>query len=229
MDGSTKVLIGVAVAVWGAAGFFFVQRQGDPAASAAPAPEVEATGAAAAPASAPPPTPTASAPSSASSAPPSEAPVDTKACLRRSLPPPIFEKSTDSFAWLCEKANPLRGASALRKAIVTDGNGKLTPAMTEWAGLGWYQVAAYQVLRTRCCADPVPYEWPFSLACPIDEAVEALGKAEKSGDDAAIDAAIATYRAQSVCLDKFGQSSNFGQAAPPGSGLANFKKIVQRR
>ena len=53
--------------------------------------------------------------------------------------------------------------------MVVGAGGKLTDGMREWAGLGWYEAAAYGVLRARCCPTPAPLKWSFNLVCPVDQ------------------------------------------------------------
>ena len=57
------------------------------------------------------------------------------------------------------KTDPRRGATALRSRVVlASADGRPTDAMREWALLSWYEMAAFAVVRGRCCAASPPLE-----------------------------------------------------------------------
>lgn len=210
MDTATKGLTALAIAVWVVAGYFALRR---PAPPAAPSPPTVT-------AAAPPPSATATA-----TAPPE--PRSPSACMAALMPPDTFSE-TPSLEAVCTEAHPFRAFTKVKSAVVGASGPRLTQGARELAGLGWYELAAVATMRARCCPAPVALEWPFSLACPMDRAMTDLEKAIAGGDEAAIDAAVEAYRAQAVCLYKFGQGKNFGRDAMPGSERTTFEAFLAR-
>ena len=226
MDGSTKLLAGLAVFVWGAAGYLYsTQVASTPAPEAStPAPEASASPPASAP-SVPPAetsTPVPSAPASASAV----APEEPQACIIRHLPAATFAKKTLPLGFVCEEEDPHRGATELKSRIVKAGLGDVTEGMRFWAGLGWYEMAAFGVLRAHCCVAKPAVKFRFPLACPIDEALRDLEDAAKKGDAAGSKKALDDYRARAICLDRAGQSGSLGQATPPGTGREKVEQLL---
>lgn len=75
-------------------------------------------------------------------------------CVANYLPKGAFGKSPD-LSFLCTEPDPNKGAQGLRVAIVGSApKGTLTDAMKLSARLGWYDMAAYAVVRAGCCEDP---------------------------------------------------------------------------
>jgi len=144
------------------------------------------------------------------------------------FPPGGFSSAPPVFDFVCSEPNPLRGGTSVRSRLVLGGGGAVTDGMRLWAGLGWYEMAAYAVLRARCCASPPKLHWSFDLACPIDQPLAALEKAVAAGDKAATKAALDEYTRQAHCLNHFGQATNFGQAGSPGAGMVMFDKLLSR-
>lgn len=132
------------------------------------------------------------------------------------------------LAFVCEQADPHRGATELKSRIVKAGLGDVTEGMRFWAGLGWYEMAAFSVLRARCCPSRPPVKYRFPLACPIDQALRDLEAALEKRDAAATSKALDDYRARAICLDRVGQSGSLGQATPPGSGRKQVEALVKR-
>ncbi|HET9952861.1 MAG TPA: hypothetical protein VFQ61_00075 [Polyangiaceae bacterium] len=77
-------------------------------------------------------------------------------CVAGYLPKGAFGKSPD-LTWLCEESNPAKGAEKLRAAVVSSApRGVVTDAMKLFARLGWYDMAAFAVVRAGCCEDVKP-------------------------------------------------------------------------
>lgn len=225
MDGSTKLLAGLALFVWGAAGYLYATKDDSPTPDASAAPAASSAAPTSAPASTPaPPSPT-TAPSASSSAGTQE---DPQACIVRHLPTATFAKKQIPLGFVCEQADPHRGATELKSRIVKAGMGDVTEGMRFWAGLGWYEMAAFSVLRAHCCASRPPLKYRFPLACPIDQALRDLEAAAEKRDAAATKKALDDYRARAICLDRVGQAGSLGQATPPGAGRKHVEKLVER-
>ena len=209
----------IAAVVWVVAGLFAVR--GRPVDSPSPAPStttsVATTKASTAPeASASPPAATASASSAAA-----PEPKDPITCIGKALATEDID-----FGFVCEQTNPLKASGKIKSALVRNGKGLVTDAMRQWAGLGWYEMAAFAILRADCCPAGEPLAYNFVLACPLDEAINELDGAVRSGKREPIDAAIKRYSKEARCLDQFGQSRNMGRDGPPGSGIAALRRLV---
>ncbi len=113
-------------------------------------------------------------------------------CVGAHLPKGAFKKSPD-LSWMCAQTDPREGAGKLRTAVVEGaGTGNVTDAMRIFSKLGWYEMAAYAVVRAGCCP---PDSKPIELPEPADgcdamaPALTNLSKAVTSaqGYDAALE------------------------------------------
>ncbi|MBW2529775.1 MAG: hypothetical protein JRI23_36700 [Deltaproteobacteria bacterium] len=148
------------------------------------------------------------------------------------FPPQTFAEITPRFEFICTETHARKGGTALKVEVVRTGGepGKLPPAMQEWAKLGWYEMAVFAVARRRCCAEPPPLATPLGIdLCPLDQALEELGKAAVGGDDEAVTQAIDGYTKVAQCLVRAGASKAFGQAvAPTKAATETFQTILRR-
>lgn len=80
-------------------------------------------------------------------------------CVSGYLPKGTFDKAPD-MSWVCEEADPRAGAEKLRVAVINGGKGNVTDAMKIFARLGWYDMAAYSVVRAGCCETAKPLTLP---------------------------------------------------------------------
>ncbi|RLB64126.1 MAG: hypothetical protein DRI90_05360 [Deltaproteobacteria bacterium] len=226
------MLVAVAVGIWVVAGYFAVQgprsllAQGT--ADVPPQPLAsELTPSSAVPLASSL-APAVSPPSATKAAPSATAqPMDTSACVAAIFSPGTFRKKPN-FEFLCTQTNPRIGGLDVRARVVLGASGNVTDGMREWAGLGWYEMAAYGLLRARCCSSSPPLKWTFDLVCPVDESLARLQKAVAARDQAAIQEAVKDYTKQVICLSKFGQAENFGQTASPGAGITAFNVLLGR-
>jgi hypothetical protein len=219
-------LVAAAVAIWVIAGYFALQGprslltkatadvQPQPPASEPPPPSAVPAASSAAPV-----------PSPSSSA--KAEPLDTSACVTAVFAPGSFNKKPN-FEFLCTQTNPRIGGTDVRARVVIGAGGKVTDGMREWGGLGWYEMAAYGLLRAHCCASAPPLKWTFDLVCPVDQSLAGLQEAVVAKDEAAVQAAVKAYSKQVRCLSKFGQAMNFGQTASPGAGITGFQTLLRR-
>ena len=78
----------------------------------------------------------------------------TGSCVASYLPKGAFSKEPD-LGSLCSSTDPNKGAQDLRVALVSNApKGGVTDAMKLWSRLGWYDMAAYAVVRAGCCEEP---------------------------------------------------------------------------
>jgi hypothetical protein len=152
--------------------------------------------------------------------------ADATDCVRALFPRGSFDYRKPTFAFVCEQADPLKGGTEVRSQLVLGGGQNVTDGMRLWAGLGWYEMAAYSVLRAHCCANPPELRWNFKLVCTVDQSLAKLEAAVAKKDKAAVAEAAEGYLGDARCLSQFGQGRNFGQAAPPGAGRASFEKLL---
>lgn len=81
-------------------------------------------------------------------------------CVMGYLPKDTFATAPD-FSAVCEQTDPRRGADQLRSAIVASApKPGPTEAQKIFARIGWYDMAAFAVVRAGCCPDAKPLELP---------------------------------------------------------------------
>lgn len=99
-------------------------------------------------------------------------------CVSGYLPKGSFEKVPD-MSWVCEESDPRLGAEKLRVAIVSGARGNVSDAMKIFARIGWYDMAAFAVVRAGCCENSKPLSLPEpSPGCsPISDALRDIGSA----------------------------------------------------
>jgi hypothetical protein len=103
------------------------------------------------------------------------APADKlSSCVMGYMPKDTFGSAPD-FSSVCDQTDPRVGADKLRVAIVSSApkTGGPTEAQKIFARIGWYDMAAFAVVRAGCCPDSKPLELPApSKGC--DDMAEAL-------------------------------------------------------
>ena len=99
-------------------------------------------------------------------------------CVSGYLPKGTFDKAPD-MSWVCEESDPRNGAEKLRVAVINAGKGVTTDAMKIFARIGWYDMAAFAVVRAGCCENAAPLTLPpASNSCgAMDEALREIGSA----------------------------------------------------
>jgi hypothetical protein len=222
-DKTTMALMIGAVLVWIVAGYFALNQSKESEPEPTPTAAADATPSA--------PQPTVSASTAAAAPAPSSAPRQSLIeCVTAVFPPgSLGDKADPKFEFICTENNPLRGGTKMRSRLVLmAGRGLVTDAMRLWASLGWYEMANYTLIRTRCCEKIEPVQFHFDLACPIDVAIGEWEKKVKTEDFDTIDGAVEDYHKAVRCLSQFGQSTNFGRSGPPGAGVAGLKRVIKR-
>jgi serine/threonine protein kinase len=95
-------------------------------------------------------------------------------CVMGYLPKDTFGSAPD-FSGVCDQTDPRIGADKLRVAVVSSApkSGAPTEAQKIFARIGWYDMAAFAVVRAGCCPGAKPLELPApSKGC--DDMAEAL-------------------------------------------------------
>jgi len=100
-------------------------------------------------------------------------------CVMGYMPKDTFGTAPD-FSGVCDITDPRAGADKLRVAVVGSAPkaGGATDAMKIFARIGWYDMAAFAVVRAGCCPDAKPLELPEpSKACgDMAEALRGVGQ-----------------------------------------------------
>jgi hypothetical protein len=99
-------------------------------------------------------------------------------CVSGYLPKGTFDKAPD-MSWVCDESDPRTGAEKLRVAVVNGGKGNLSEAMKIFARMGWYDMAAFAVVRTGCCenAKPLSLPAPGTACTPLADSLRDIGSA----------------------------------------------------
>jgi hypothetical protein len=99
-------------------------------------------------------------------------------CVAGYLPKGTFDKAPD-MSWVCEESDPRNGAEKLRVAVINGGKGTTSDAMKIFARIGWYDMAAFAVVRAGCCenAKPLSLPPPSPTCTAMDESLREIGSA----------------------------------------------------
>ncbi|UQA58471.1 serine/threonine-protein kinase [Polyangium aurulentum] len=155
---------------------------------------------------------------------------DPNACAMAQFAPDAFDPSSREFGWMCAETDPRRGATRLKGQVVHAGlNGRVTEAMREWSVLQWYELAAFTVVRARCCPHPARLSLPTIGSCgAIDQALEDIATAATSGGD--VEPALGRYRAAVQCAIHSGTTTDLYayEERLNDSGEAALRKILSR-
>ncbi len=153
----------------------------------------------------------------------------TASCVAAHLPKGAFNKSP-SFDWLCSEKDPREGGGKLRTAVVAGAGGAaVTDAMRVFSKLGWYEMAAFAMVRSGCCPAETPaieLPEPAPGCDPMVPVLLDLAKAVTASQslDASVERASRTF----ACEAKSGRASMFRRTAPPASHEAPaFRELVK--
>ncbi len=140
-------------------------------------------------------------------------------CAMAYLPKGTFAKAPD-FSGMCDEADPRVGADKLRVAVVGSapkGAGP-TEAMKIFARIGWYDMAAFAVVRAGCCPDAKPLSLPEpGEGCgPMAEALREVGQEVVAMH--APDSALKKYTAAIHCELNGGRGPSFRKRERPVGG-----------
>ena len=148
------------------------------------------------------------------------APTDKlSSCVIGYLPKNTFMSAPD-FSGLCDQADPRAGADKLRVAIVASGpkTGGASDAMKIFARIGWYDMAAFAVVRAGCCPEAKPLELPEpSKTCDnMAEALRNVGQEVVANHPA--EESLKKYTAAIHCELNAGHGQSFRKAERPTGG-----------
>jgi serine/threonine protein kinase len=140
-------------------------------------------------------------------------------CIIGYLPKDTFG-TAPNFSGFCEQTDPRAGADKLRVAVVASApksNGA-TEAQKLFARMGWYDMAAFAVVRAGCCPDAQPLQLPEpSKTCDnMAEALVEVGK-EVVANHAA-EESLKKYTSIIQCELRFGRGQAFRKAERPAGG-----------
>ena len=167
-------------------------------------------------------------PAASSAAAPAEPPAE---CMKTLFAADTFAGEAP-LAFVCEESNAVKGAAKVKEAVVNAGTGKApSPGMKEWAVLGFYELAAYAVLRGRCCPGGETFSAPDSPGCPsMNEAlakIASVSKKDSSDEDAK--AAQKAFVGSVKCISQSKASKTFGGYPDLAGGEgSNFVKTLDR-
>ena len=138
-------------------------------------------------------------------------------CVSGYLPKGSFEKPPD-MSWVCEESDPRTGGEKLRVAVISGGKGTTTEAMKIFARIGWYDMAAFAVVRAGCCenAKPLSLPPPSANCGPMDEALREIGSSVVAARS--YDEPLKAYTAAIHCELNSGRGGALRHSARPVGG-----------
>lgn len=140
-------------------------------------------------------------------------------CVIGYLPKNSFGSAPD-FSGICEQADPRAGADKLRVAVVASAPKGAAPtdAQKIFGRIGWYDMAAFAVVRAGCCPDAKPLELPEpSGSCGnMAEALREVGQEVVANHSA--EEPLKKYTAAIHCELSAGRGQLFRKAERPAGG-----------
>jgi len=168
---------------------------------------------------------------SASERPAPKPPQTPPRCFASLLPDAAFGPGPppSELSACCRDRRAYGGTLRLKSALVAAGGPtNVTEAMREWSKLGWYEIAAYGLLRSQCCPDAPALTAPKLIAaCKLEAALAVIAN---SMDDAAqMDRAAKAFHRAARCIALSGAAEIFGRFDPPYGGERKyFDRIAER-
>ncbi len=140
-------------------------------------------------------------------------------CVIGYLPKETFGSAPD-FSGFCEQTDPRAGADKLRVAVVASApktNGA-TEAQKLFSKMGWYDMAAFAVVRAGCCPDAKAMELPEpSKGCDkMADALQEVGKEVVANHP--VEEALKKYTSTIQCELRLGRGQAFRKAERPAGG-----------
>lgn len=149
-------------------------------------------------------------------------------CVAAYFPKDSFKKAPD-LSWLCGETDPRAGGEKLRVAVVQGAaGGAPTEAQQMFAKLGWYEMAAFGVIRASCCNEPKSLSLPDpSSGCdPLAKSIDEIAKASSAKQP--LDDALSAFAKAARCETDAKKASLFRRTgAPQPSEEAAFKDLMK--
>jgi len=152
-------------------------------------------------------------------------------CVAAYLPKGSLVKAPD-MSWMCKERDPREGAGKLRTAVVQGAPpGAPTEAMKLFSRLGWYDMAAFAVIRSGCCeeAEAVTLPDPSPKCKRMDEPLRELGRAVIENQNH--EAHLKSYTEAILCEVGAGRASLYRRAGRPQGGedtaFQDLVKVIQ--
>jgi serine/threonine-protein kinase len=163
-------------------------------------------------------------------------PIDTNACVRPLFADGTFgAESPPDFSYICQETDPRRGGAQLKKQVMLASKARLNDGLREWAMLNWYEMAAFAVMRARCCpaaAPPLTLPPPSGSCDPLERRLNELSAAALEATDAnaeKLKGALNEYTKAVHCFLRTGTTAPFEwKTAPPGGADTAFLKTLAR-
>jgi len=158
------------------------------------------------------------------------APADVSACVASLFAEDAFGGETPDLGFVCETTVASQGAIELETRLVKGQRGRgVTTAMKQWSVLGWYEMAAFAIIRSICCPRAAKLKSKRGHSCDFDVAINELARVGAGGDDAARSAALDGYNKSIRCLVNLKLQGLYGYGdAPYGPEQAVLLEMVQR-
>ena len=140
-------------------------------------------------------------------------------CVMGYMPKDTFASAPD-FSRVCDQTDPRLGADQLRVAIVASapkGNSP-TEAQKIFSRIGWYDMAAFAVVRAGCCpdAEPLTLPEPGKNCGDMAEALRSVGQEVVSNHPA--EEPLKKYTAAIHCELNLGRGPVFRKRERPAGG-----------
>jgi hypothetical protein len=140
-------------------------------------------------------------------------------CVIGYLPKNSFGSAPD-FSGFCEQTDPRAGADKVRVAIVGSAPKSAVPtdAQKLFSRMGWYDMAAFAVVRAGCCPDAKPLELPEpGKGCDdMAQTLSSIGQEVVANHPA--EESLKKYTAAIHCELSLGRGQLFRKAERPTGG-----------
>lgn len=148
------------------------------------------------------------------------APTDKlSSCVMGYMPKDTFGSPPD-FSGVCDTTDPRIGADKLRVAIV--GSAPKTAGATDaqkiFARIGWYDMAAFAVVRAGCCPDAQPLALPEPTKSCDDMAAALTVIGKEVAENRPVEEPLRKYTAAIHCEVNVGRGAVFRRSARPAGG-----------
>ncbi|HET7544622.1 MAG TPA: hypothetical protein VFK05_32355 [Polyangiaceae bacterium] len=138
-------------------------------------------------------------------------------CVSGYLPKGTFDKAPD-MSWVCEVDDPRTGAERLRVAVINGGKGNVSEAMKIFSRLGWYDMAAFAVVRAGCCenAKALALPPPSNNCTPMEDSLREIASAVVASRS--YDEPLKVYTAAIHCEMNAGKGPALRHTTRPAGG-----------